>query len=511
LGMKNNNKVYIIGAGPGDPGLITLRAVACIKEADVVVYDYLVDRDILRHAREGARFIYVGKQGADHTVSQERLNEILVEEAKEGRTVARLKGGDPFIFGRGGEEAEVLFREGIPFEVVPGVTSAIAVPAYAGIPLTHRHFTSSVAFVTGHEEPDKKESRVHWESLASIETLVFLMGVKTLAGITAGLMNHGKRGDTPCALIRWGTTPDQETVTGTLESIARQARERGIAPPAVLVVGEVVRLREKMNWFEKKPLFGKGVVITRPAGQAEEMARLLRNEGARVIHFPTIRVLESKKTELLDGAVDRLEAYDWIVFTSANGVRFFLKRMREKGKDLRSLKGVRVAAIGPATANMIEIYGMTVDLVPEIFISEGIVEAFRKVDLRGARVLLPRAEEARNVLPDGLRKMGAAVDVIPVYRTVRAETDRSVLEEEMEQGRVDVLTFTSPSTVKHFFAIMGDKFNIPESIRVASIGPVTAAALEKRGVSVHVRQETYSVPGLVEALKAYYGKEDGGQ
>lgn len=507
LENRKKNKVYIIGAGPGDPGLLTLRAAACLREADVIVYDYLVDREILRHAREDARFIYVGKQGGDHTVTQERLNEILVEEAKEGHTVARLKGGDPFVFGRGGEEAEVLFRAEIPFEIVPGVTSAIAVPAYAGIPLTHREFTSSVAFVTGHEDPDKKESRVHWGSLAAIETLVFLMGVKNLGSISAGLREHGKSPDTPCALIRWGTTADQETVTGTLETIERQARERGMTPPAVLVVGEVVRLRAMMNWFETKPLFGKGVVITRPAAQAGEMARLLRDEGARPIHFPVIQVRESSRTGPLDEALGRLEAYRWVVFTSANGVRFFLKRLREKGKDLRALKGVRIAAIGPATAKMIEAYGIGVDLVPPVYVSEGLVASFESVDLGGERVLLPRAEEARDILPDGLKGMGAAVDVVPVYRTVRADTDRAVLEKEMEQGRVDVLTFTSPSTVKNFFAIMGERFALPGHVRVASIGPVTAAALKKRNVPIHVMEEVYSVPGLVDALRKYYERK----
>ncbi len=509
LETRDRKMVYLIGAGPGDPGLITLRGVACLKEADVVVYDYLVDREILRHARPAARFIYVGKQGSDHTVTQDRLNEILVEEARLGRVVARLKGGDPFIFGRGGEEAEVLFENGIPFEVVPGVTSAVSVPAYAGIPLTHREFTSSVAFVTGHENPDKAESRIRWDSLAAVETLVFLMGVKNLGRIAANLRDHGKPGKTPCALIRWGTTADQETVTGTLDDIEAKARERGIAPPAVLVVGEVVRLREKMNWFETKPLFGKGVVVTRPAEQSEEMARLLAGEGARVIRFPTIRIVETEEKGALDGALDRLEGYRWVVFTSANGVRFFLKGLAERGKDLRALHGTRVAVIGPATAEKLRRHGIAADLVPETFISEGILEAFRGIDLAGARVLLPRAKEARDVLPEGLAARGAAVDVVPVYRTVRADTDRSVLEGEIEKGRVDVLTFTSPSTVKHFFAIMGEGFAVPRGVRVACIGPVTAAALEKRGVPVDIVQEPYSVPGLVEALRNLFRREDG--
>ena len=295
LSVEKQGKVYIIGAGPGDPGLITVKGLRCLKEADVVIYDHLVSEEIIRQAKAPARFIYAGKKGGAHTLPQEEINRRLVEEAKQGHIVARVKGGDPFIFGRGGEEAETLAHAGIPFEVIPGVSSAVAVPAYAGIPLTHRGYTSTLAFVTGHEDPTKDESDVDWETLAGIGTLVFLMGVKNLRHITSNLMAYGKEGDTPAALIRWGTTEDQETLTGTLSDIARKAEDRKFSPPAILVVGDVVTLRKELNWFETKPLFGKGIVITRPEAQAEEFASLLYAEGARVIHFPTIKIVPPER------------------------------------------------------------------------------------------------------------------------------------------------------------------------------------------------------------------------
>jgi len=442
--MTEKGRVYIIGAGPGDPGLITLRGVQCIQEADVIIYDHLVSPEILRHAGEKTRLIYAGKQGGDHTLSQYEINNLLVAEAGQGAVVARLKGGDPFIFGRGGEEAEVLREAGIPFEVVPGISSAVAVPAYAGIPLTHRNHTVSVAFVTGHEDPMKGKSDHDWPTLAGIGTLVFLMGVKNLPAIAENLIRYGKDAATPAALIRWGTTPDQETLTGTLGDIAQKAEERRFSPPSIFVVGGVVGLRETLNWFETKPLFGRGIVITRPEAQAEELSELLRARGARVIYFPVIRIAPPESWEELDGAIDRLESYRWIIFTSANGVAFFFRRLRERGRDIRDLKGIRIATIGPATASAVETLGIRVDLVPEEFISEGVVKAFAGEDLRGRRVLLPRAEQARDVIPEGLAKMGADVDVATAYRTVRSDRNAAELESFLAEDKVDVITFTSP-------------------------------------------------------------------
>ena len=505
--MKKTGKVYIIGAGPGDPGLITLRAVQYLKEADVVIYDQLVNPEILSHVGKKPRLIDAGKRGGHHTLPQSEINRLLVAEAKKGATVARLKGGDPFIFGRGGEEAEVLKEAGIPFEVVPGVSSAVAVPAYAGIPLTHREHTTSVAFITGHEDPTKEKSSCDWSSLAGIGTLVFLMGVKKLPDIAANLIRCGKAPDTPAALIRRGTTPDQETLTGTLENIARLAKEHRFAPPSILVVGTVVGLRDTLNWYETKPLFGRGIVITRPEAQAKEMAELLGAAGARVIPFPVIRIAVPESWAPLDTALDRLAAYRWLIFTSANGVAFFFRRLRERGGDIRDLKGIRIATIGPATAAAVEALGIHVDLVPKEYISEGVVRAFAGEDLKGGRVLLPRAAEARDVIPEGLAKMGAEVDVVTVYQTVRTDRDAAELAPLLAAGKIAVVTFTSPSTVTHFLGIMGPGFQLPPGVRIACIGPVTAAAAQKAGLTVDILQEQYTIPGLVAAMAAHFAHE----
>jgi len=498
-------------AGPGDPRLITLRGVECIREADVIVYDYLVSPEILAHAGESVRRIYAGKQGGDHTLSQQEINRLLVEEAQRGFVVARLKGGDPFVFGRGGEEVEVLREAGIPFEVIPGVTSAVAVPAYAGIPLTHREHTSSVAFVTGHEDPTKEKSDLDWKALSGIGTLVFLMGVRNLPAIAENLIRCGKPAETPAALIRWGTTPDQETLTGTLADIAKKAGEQGFTPPAILVVGTVASLRETMNWFEKKPLFGRGIVITRPEAQAERLSELLRAQGARVIPFPVIRIVPPEDRMPLDQALDRLETYAWIVFTSANGVSFFFRRLGERGRDIRDLKGIRIATIGPATAAAIGAMGIRVDLVPEEFISEGIVRTFAGENIRGLRILLPRAEEARDVIPEGLAKMGAETDVVTAYRTVRSDRDASEISPLLERGKIDVITFTSPSTVNHFLGIMGAGFRLPDGVRIACIGPVTADAARRAGLRVDILQERYTIPELVDAIAAHFAAADDGE
>ncbi|MBN1662655.1 MAG: uroporphyrinogen-III C-methyltransferase [Deltaproteobacteria bacterium] len=499
-------KVYIIGAGPGDPGLITIKGMKCLEEADVVIYDHLVGDAILRHVKAEKRFIYAGKEGGAHTLTQDEINACLVEEAMKGKIVARLKGGDPFIFGRGGEEADVLAKAGIPFEVVPGVTSAIAVPAYAGIPLTHRGYTSAVAFVTGHENPDKDKSEIAWEKLAGIGTLVFLMGVKNLPRITAELMANGRPPETPAALIRWGTTPEQETITGTLQDICAKAEARRFLPPSILVVGEVVSLRDRLNWFEEKPLFGKGIVITRPEAQAESFAALLQAQGARVIHFPTIRIVPADDSQKLNNAISGIENYQWIIFTSANGVRFFFQRLMDMKRDIRDLRGIRFCAIGPATADVIEKHGIRVDIVPKQFISEGVVKAFEKVDIKGKKILLPRAEKARDVIPEGLEKMGAAVDVVTAYKTVNSGRDKAEIEDFLKEGKVDVVTFTSPSTVHHFIEIMGTNL-LPATTRIACIGPVTAAAVRGAGLQADIVQERYTIPGLVEALADYYRKD----
>ncbi|HON22165.1 MAG TPA: uroporphyrinogen-III C-methyltransferase [Syntrophales bacterium] len=504
--MTETGKVYIIGAGPGDPDLITVKGVRAIGRAGVIVYDHLVSEELLAHARKDARLIYAGKKGGDHTLPQTEINRLLVAEARAGHIVARLKGGDPFIFGRGGEEAETLAAAGIPFEVIPGVTAAVAVPAYAGIPLTHRGLTSTVAFVTGHEDPTKEKSDIDWAALAGIGTLVFFMGVKNLPRITAALREHGKDPQTPAALIRWGTTADQETVTGSLADIAALAAARGFTPPSLLVVGPVTGLRETLRWFDNRPLFGRGVVITRPETQAESFAALLREEGARPIPFPTIRIVPPETWTELDAALERLPGYAWIVFTSANGVRYFLARLRERGGDLRELRGIRIATIGPATAGLLAQAGIKADLVPAEYISEGVVRAFADHDIRGKKILLPRAAAARDVIPAGLAALGAQVDVVTVYRTVAADRRPEELIALIAAGKVDVITFTSPSTVTNFLAIMGPAFSLPATVKIAAIGPVTAAALQKAGLAVDILQKTYTIPGLVAGLRNHFAR-----
>lgn len=501
--MTSTGKVYIVGAGPGDPGLLTVKGMQCIRAADVVIYDHLVSDALLRHASPSARLIYAGKKGGDHALPQAEINELLLREAAEGNSVVRLKGGDPFIFGRGGEEAFVLARAGIPFEVVPGVTSAIAVPAYAGIPLTHRGHTSTVAFVTGHEDPSKAESDIDWDKLAGVGTIVFLMGMKNLSQILENLMRCGRDGDSPAALIRRGTMPDQETLTGSIKDIGEKARTRNFRPPAILVVGTVVSLRDELNWFERKPLFGKGIVITRPEDQAEELSRLLSEQGARIILFPTVRIVPPDSWQDLDGCICRLEDYSWIVFTSANGVTFFFRRLAEQGGDVRDLKGIRICTIGPATAAAIERRGIRVDLMPDEFFSEGVVRAFAGRNIAGKKILLPRAAEARDVIPAGLSGMGAEVEQIVVYRTVNSGRKKGELEGFIKEKKVDVITFTSSSTVKNFIEIMGPG-ELPEAIGIACIGPVTVAAAREAGMRVDIFQERYTIPSLVEAIVQHF-------
>lgn len=498
--------VYIIGSGPGDPGLITVKAVECIRRSDVIVYDYLMGREILRYARSDARLIYVGKKGGDHTMSQERINQLLVDEAQAGNSVARIKGGDPFVFGRGGEEAQVLHRNGIPFEIIPGVTSAIAVPAYAGIPLTHRTITSTAAFVTGHEDPTKEESDIDWDAIAAIGTVVFLMGVKNLPTIVRKLVEKGRNPDTKVALIRWGTTPGQETLTGTLGTIVALVEERNFRPPAIFVVGDVAGLREELNWFEKKPLFGKTVVITRPEAQSAAFADLLSEAGARVVSFPTIQIVPPEDFTDLDAAIGNIEGYDWIIFTSVNGVRSFFDRLYHLGKDARALAGVRVCAIGPATSKAVERHGIRVDLLPESYISESVVSAFRKAGGPGRRVLLPRAEIARDIIPESLTAMGAHCDVITAYHTIPSGMTAEDFRRITETGTIDIITFTSPSTVDNLIGMVG-KENVPGDALIACIGPVTKEAAEKAGLTVHIMAGSYTVEGMMDAMINYVQKD----
>ncbi|MBW2366544.1 MAG: uroporphyrinogen-III C-methyltransferase [Deltaproteobacteria bacterium] len=501
-------KVYLIGAGPGDPGLLTLKGKRFISEADVVIYDYLAARVLLDHAPSDAEMIYVGKKGGDHTLSQDGINRLIIEKAKAGNVVARLKGGDPFIFGRGGEEAEILVENQIPFEVVPGITSAIAAPAYAGIPLTHRDHTATLAFVTGHEDPTKEESNIDWAALAKgIGTLVFLMGVKNLPHIVGRLLDHGRSPQTPVALVRWGTTAQQVTVRGMLSDIVRRVEAARLKAPAVIVVGEVVGLRDRLRWFDTRPLTGKRIVVTRAREQASDLVTRLQDLGADCLEIPTIQVAPPRDPEPLNRAIDEIDQYNWLVFTSVNGVKYFFNRLFSQGRDVRALGHLQTAAIGPATADRLLGFGITCDILPDSYRAESVVDAFADVLISGKRILLPRAREARSVLPDSLTRMGARVDEITAYRTELDSRNRDVLLDALENGQVDMVTFTSSSTVKNFKALLPeDRFRtLPASVRIVAIGPITADTAADLGFTVHRVAETYTIPGLCDAILADLG------
>jgi len=502
-----NGKVYLVGAGPGDPELITLKGLECIKNADVIIYDYLASPSLLKHAREHAEIIYVGKKGGDHTLSQDRINALIAEKAQKGFTVTRLKGGDPFIFGRGGEEAEVLIDARIPFEIIPGVTSAIAAPAYAGIPLTHRKFTSTIAFVTGHEDPAKAESNIDWAALAKgIGTIVFLMGVKNLHHITDRLMHHGMSPDTPVALVRWGTTPKQTTVSGTLDTIVERTKAAGLKPPAIIVVGHVVKLREKMQWFETRPLMGQCIVVTRAREQASDLVKRLSDLGAECLECPTIKVSPPQDVKPLDRAMENLSSYDWLIFTSVNGVNFFFERLFQKNKDVRALKDIHTAVIGPATEKRLFDFGLKSDIVPESYRAESVVKAFAGKDVTGRKILLPRAKEARPVLPLELKKMGAVVDEVTAYCTHAVKDNTDVLSARLKERSIDMITFTSSSTVKNFRALFPneDLKDLMRGVTIASIGPVTADTARDLGFDVHIIAESYTIPGLCQAILTHF-------
>jgi uroporphyrinogen III methyltransferase / synthase len=505
----NPGTVFLIGAGPGDPGLITVKGLERIRSADVIVYDYLAGQHFVHEAKPSAELIYVGKKGRDHTVEQPDINQLLVAKARAGKSVARLKGGDPYVFGRGGEEAQELVAAGIPFEVVPGVTSAVAAPAYAGIPVTHRDHASLVTFITGHEDPNKEESAIDWDILArNPGTLVFLMGVKNLPFIAQSLIAHGKPADTPAALVRWGTTPRQVSLVSTLQDIPDEAKRRKMKAPAVLVVGSVVSLAPTLGWFERKPLFGKRIIITRSREQSRKMAHCISELGGEAILFPTIQLSAPKDTTALDDAIRRVGEFDWVVFTSVNGVERFFRRFFEIRQDIRDMAGPRMGAIGPVTAGEIRKHGLKVDLLAKEFVAEGVLEMLSDADVRGKRFLIPRAEKAREILPETLVQRGGEVEVVSVYRTVLPDSsDIDAARELLERKAVHAITFTSSSTVTHFIQMIGagDVAALLEGVVVASIGPVTSATLKENGLPIHVEASEYTIDGLVSALARYFG------
>ncbi|MGE0789695.1 MAG: uroporphyrinogen-III C-methyltransferase [Sandaracinaceae bacterium] len=503
-------KVYLIGAGPGDPELITLRGRRRLAEADLVLYDALIHPDVLGYARADAERVFVGKRAGHPSERQHRIDERMLEAARAGRVVARLKGGDPFLFGRGSEEAEHLFLAGIPFEVVPGVPSPVAATAYAGITLTHREHSSSVAYVTATESREKDESSHDWGKLATAtSTLVIFMGMRKLASLMQLLVDHGRSPDAPAAVVQWASLPAQRTVIGTVGDIAERAADAGLGLPALTIVGEVVAHREALRWFEGRPLFGKRVLVTRPEHQQASVSQLLADEGAEAVRAAAIRIEGPSDPGPLRDAVADARAYRWVVFTSANGVAAFFGEVDRQGLDARILGAARVAAIGPATQDALRARGVRADVMPDEFVGEGAAEAVIAADpdLRGARVLLPRAEVARMALPDRLREVGAEVDVVSAYRTVSATAeDAARIRELVTTAQVDVLTFTSPSTVREVAAALGDAEPalLTGDLVVACIGPVTAQAAKERGWPVHVVADDYTAEGLVAALRAYY-------
>ena len=486
-------KVYLVGAGPGDPQLITLKGRRVLEQADAILYDHLAAEALLDFAPPGAERLYVGKKKSAHAFTQEEICEMLIDRARRGLTVVRLKGGDPFLFGRGGEEAEALADAGIPFEVVPGVTSPLGIAAYTGVPLTHREHTSAVTFVTGHAV-----DAIDWAKVGHAETLVIFMGLTTFTAIAHELVARGRSPETPAMAVRWATRPDQETLTGTLATLPRLIAERGMKPPATIVVGEVVKLREKLDWYERLPLFGRRIVVTRARGQADALASRLEALGAAVVEMPAIEIQAPADAAPLDRAIAELASYDWLIFTSANGVKFFLDRLDRSAADLRSLRA-KICAIGPATRAAVEALHLKVDLMGKEYVAEGLLAAFAAHDLAGKRVLLPRAAVARDLVPVELTRRGARVDVVEAYRTVMPEDAASRAGEVFGVAhRPEIVTFTSSSTVRNTVAAVGPA--ALAGVKVASIGPVTSRTARELGLTVDAEAREFTIDGLVEAV-----------
>ncbi len=486
-------KVYLIGAGPGDPELITVKGRRILQQADAILYDHLANSALLDLAPPQAERVYVGKKKSLHEFSQDEICGMLIDRARRGLTVVRLKGGDPFIFGRGGEEAEALAEAGIPFEIVPGVTTPLGLAAYTGVPLTHREHTSAVTFVTGHAV-----QAIDWAKVGHAETLVIFMGLTTFPDIARQLIAHGRSPETPAMAVRWATRPDQQTIAGTLSTLPSMLG--GMKPPATIIVGEVVRLRDKLDWFERLPLFGKRIVVTRAREQADALGSLLSALGAGVISLPTIELRPPADSAPLDRAIAQLDAYDWLVFTSANGVRFFLDRLDAGENDLRKLRA-KICAIGPATRAAVEALHLKVDLMGKEYVAESLLEAFAAHQLEGKRVLLPRAAVARDLVPAELVRRGARVDVVEAYRTLPPEHLAEQVREVLAHSP-DCLTFTSSSTLRNLVQAAGA--DALRGISVASIGPITTQTARELGVEVAAQAKVFTVEGLVAAVLGLY-------
>jgi len=501
--------VYLVGAGPGDPGLLTLRGGELLVMCDAIVYDALANPALLALASVQERVTPVelhdvGKRGgATESARQNDINQLLVRLANDGKRVVRLKGGDPFVFGRGSEEAQALADAGVRFEVVPGVTAGIAAPAYAGIPVTHRGFATSVTFVTGHEDPVKGEATVDWSALARAGgTIVLYMGVKSLPRIASALEAGGMRADTPAAAIQWGTHAHQRTVTGTLSTIAGDIDRASLAAPVITVIGSVVSLRNQIGWFDRRPLFGKRIVVTRARSQASSLSERLAALGAEVIEMPATRI-EEMDASPIQRAISGLSEYGWVVFTSQNAVRIFWDALRAESLDARALAGIKLAAVGPATASALLERGLAVDVAPDRFVAEALLDALRgRRDVQGVRVLYAKAEGAREVLHDGLEELGAIVEEVVLYRSVVDGSGATELRQRLIDGGADFVTFTSASSVNGFVAAVGE--DVARRVPAATIGPITSAAARDRGLEVSVEATESTIAGLVAAVAGYF-------
>lgn len=500
-------KVYLVGAGPGDIGLITVKGLNCLRRADVVVYDRLANEKLLDFANADAELIYVGKSAETHAMQQHQINQILIDKAGEVKTVVRLKGGDPFVLGRGAEEVEELAANGIPYEIVPGVSSALAGPAYAGIPVTHRKLASSFAVVTGHEDASKSTSTINWEKLATgTGTLVFLMGMGKLEGIVEKLIECGRSPETPVALIEQATTSRQRTVTGTLNSILQKANDAGLGPPGIIVVGDVVGVRDRLAWFDNRPLFARKILVTRAKRQANALSKLLLERGAKPVEWPVIEPGELSNYEKLHSAISRLNSFDWVLFTSVNAVEAFWKRLRALGFDARWFRDILIGAIGPATCRALESRGLFPDLIPDKYTTEGLVEGLARRGIHGSHILIPRSDIAPDDLVRGLVRLGAEPYEVAAYSTRLPESGNEGARQMLMDGQIDVITFTSSSTVNGLLRALGDDWHMANKAKIACIGPRTAATCRSSGLRVDLIAQEETIQGLVHAVEQYYSQ-----
>ena len=499
--IKETGIVYLVGAGPGDPGLFTIKGRQLLAEAEVVIYDRLVSAEILAWAHPAAEMIYVGKASGHHSWSQEQINQVLLDKAAEGKVVVRLKGGDPFVFGRGGEEAEFLLAGGYHYEIVPGITSAIAVPAYAGIPVTHRDASSSLAIITGHERPDRAKSNIHWDRIATgIDTLIFLMGLENLPSIVENLIEHGRANTTPVAVVQDGTLPGQRVVEGELNNIAERVKTADLQSPCVIIVGPTVTLRPHLKWLETKPLWNKRILVTRARAQASELSEQIRALGGQALEYPSIMIQPEADQSSLYHAFTHISDYDWLCFTSVNGVEIFFTELDRQERDVRDLAGIALAAIGPATAAALQRRGLRVEMVPDEFKAEEFAAALLTRVRAGERLLLPRAAGARAVLPEQLRVAGVLVDEIIVYQAVKDAGAATTLSAILAEQKLDYITFTSSSTVNNFVESCEGREWLAGGVKIACIGPITAETARRHGLRVDLIAERYTIDSLVEAI-----------